>query len=69
MSLSSLAGIIGPSLFAGTFALFVSDHAPVELPGAPFLLASLLLVVALVLATASQRRWSFEAGAAAAPSH
>jgi DHA1 family tetracycline resistance protein-like MFS transporter len=43
MSLISLAGIIGPAIFAGSFGLFISDHAPVHLPGAPFLIAALLL--------------------------
>src|SRR5690606_26387150 len=32
MSLVSLAGIIGPLLFANTFALFISESAPLELP-------------------------------------
>jgi DHA1 family tetracycline resistance protein-like MFS transporter len=49
-SLASLAGIFGPALFTQIFALFISDHAPVHLPGAPFLLSSMLLVVAFVLA-------------------
>ncbi len=42
-SLASLAGIFGPALFTQVFALFISDHAPVHLPGAPFLLAAALL--------------------------
>lgn len=49
-SLASLAGIFGPALFTQIFALFISDHAPVHLPGAPFLLSSMLLLVAFVLA-------------------
>lgn len=55
MSLTSLAGIAGPALFASTFAWFVSDRAPLALPGAPFLVASALLLVALIVALASQR--------------
>jgi len=43
MSLVSLAGIIGPAIFAGSFGLFISDRAPLHLPGAPFLIAALLL--------------------------
>jgi MFS transporter, DHA1 family, tetracycline resistance protein len=43
MSLVSLAGIVGPMLFAGTFALFIGEHAPAKLPGAPWLLAAILL--------------------------
>ena len=45
-SLVSLAGIAGPAIFAGSFGWFVSDAAPVKLPGIPFLIAALLLVVA-----------------------
>ena len=50
MSLVSLAGIIGPLVFAGTFGYFIDDRAPVHLPGAPFLIASVLLCVAVVIA-------------------
>ncbi|MBO9717577.1 MAG: TCR/Tet family MFS transporter [Pseudoxanthomonas sp.] len=46
MSLTSLAGIIGPMLFANVFALFVGTHAPAQLPGAPWFLAALLLACA-----------------------
>jgi DHA1 family tetracycline resistance protein-like MFS transporter len=49
-SLASLAGIFGPAIFTQIFALFISDHAPVHLPGAPFLLSASLLVAAWVLA-------------------
>ena len=50
-SLASLAGIFGPALFANTFALFISDHAPVRhLPGVAFVLAAALLFVAAVIA-------------------
>ncbi|MEJ2791601.1 MULTISPECIES: TCR/Tet family MFS transporter [unclassified Pseudoxanthomonas] len=45
MSLVSLAGIVGPMMFAGTFALFIGKQAPAHLPGAPWLLAALLLAV------------------------
>lgn len=44
-SLSSLAGVIGPVLFAGSFGWFVSDRAPVHLPGIPSYLAAALLLV------------------------
>jgi len=50
MSLVSLAGIIGPAIFAGAFGLFISDHAPLHLPGAPFLIAALLLAGAVLIA-------------------
>jgi DHA1 family tetracycline resistance protein-like MFS transporter len=51
-SLSSVQGIasmIGPGLFTQIFARFIDPAGP-HLPGMPFLLASLLLVVALVVA-------------------
>ncbi|HEY5613616.1 MAG TPA: TCR/Tet family MFS transporter, partial [Lysobacter sp.] len=47
MSLVSLAGIVGPALFAGSFGLFIGKHAPMHLPGAPFLIAALLLATAI----------------------
>ncbi len=50
MSLVSLAGIIGPAIFAGAFGLFISDHAPLHLPGAPFLIAALMLAGAVLIA-------------------
>jgi MFS transporter, DHA1 family, tetracycline resistance protein len=49
-SLASLAGIFGPALFANLFALFISDHAPIHLPGISFVLAASLLVIAAILA-------------------
>jgi MFS transporter, DHA1 family, tetracycline resistance protein len=54
-SLASLAGIFGPAVFANLFALFISDHAPVHLPGIAFLLAGVLLAGATVLASYAVR--------------
>jgi DHA1 family tetracycline resistance protein-like MFS transporter len=48
-SLRSIAEIIGPGLFALVFAAFIRPAAPIHLPGAPFLLAALLLAAALAL--------------------
>ncbi|MDO5504906.1 MAG: TCR/Tet family MFS transporter [Pseudoxanthomonas suwonensis] len=50
MSLVALAGIIGPTLFAGSFGWFIGPQAPVHLPGIPFLIASVLLVAGFVVA-------------------
>jgi len=50
MSLISLAGVFGPLLFANVFALFIGTHAPAHLPGAPWLLAGLLLAAGWWLA-------------------
>lgn len=69
-SLASVAGIFGPALFTQVFALFIGDHAPVHLPGAPFLLSSALLAVAFVLAarvTAALRAAQPPAAPALAP--
>ena len=49
-SVNSIAQLVGPFLFTLTFAYFISAGAPLKLPGAPFLLASLLLLLALVIA-------------------
>lgn len=51
MSLVSLVGVFAPLMFAGTFGLFISDHAPAHLPGAPWLLAGAWLFLALLVAT------------------
>jgi DHA1 family tetracycline resistance protein-like MFS transporter len=48
-SIMGITGMIGPALFTFTFARAVSVPDPV-LPGAPFLLASLLVAAALFLA-------------------
>jgi DHA1 family tetracycline resistance protein-like MFS transporter len=49
-SVQSMSQLVGPFVFTLTFAHFIGDQAPVKLPGAPFLLASALLLLALVLA-------------------
>jgi DHA1 family tetracycline resistance protein-like MFS transporter len=49
-SLASLAGIFGPALFTQVFALFISDHAPAHVPGAPFLLSTALLALGWLIA-------------------
>ena len=49
MSLVSLAGVFAPLAFAGTFGLFISERAPVHLPGAAWFLAALLLSSAFLV--------------------
>src|SRR5438094_4099150 len=49
-SLMGLTGVIGPTLFTLIFAFFIGSQAPVNLPGAPFLLSALLMVSSLILA-------------------
>jgi DHA1 family tetracycline resistance protein-like MFS transporter len=48
----SLAMIIGPTIFGWTFATFIAPERALKIPGAPWFLAGLMLVVALILARA-----------------
>ena len=45
-----ITGLIGPGMFTLTFAFFIGDGRDWHLPGAPFFLAALLLVMALGVA-------------------
>ncbi len=49
MGLRGLSGLFSPFIFTYTFATFISNTS-VYLPGAPFLLSALLLVVAFLIA-------------------
>ncbi|HVU05806.1 MAG TPA: TCR/Tet family MFS transporter [Polyangiaceae bacterium] len=49
-SLLGIAGLTGPLAFSMVFAHFISKETSVYLPGAPFLLAALILVCAALLA-------------------
>ncbi len=49
-SLRGIAFMIGPVLFTGTFAFFIGAHRDLHLPGAPFILAALLLLGSMVVA-------------------
>jgi MFS transporter, DHA1 family, tetracycline resistance protein len=49
-SVQSVSQLVGPFLFTLTFAYFIGAQAPAKLPGAPFLLASVLLTLALLIA-------------------
>lgn len=49
-SLMSLAAIIGPLLMNNLFFYFTHGKAPVHLPGAPFLLAAVLMAVSAIIA-------------------
>lgn len=63
-SLASLAGIIGPPMCSGLFGYFISDKAPVLLPGAPFFVCSAITVVAVVLAKRALRSVTPHSGSA-----
>ena len=60
-SLMSLTNIVAPLLFtAGLFSYFTSGAAPVELPGAPFLVGSALLAIGLAVLIRVFRRFPAE---------
>ncbi|TMB78650.1 MAG: TCR/Tet family MFS transporter [Chloroflexi bacterium] len=54
-SLRSICTIITPGLYTGTFALFVGPLAGLGVPGAPFLLAAILLASAFAVLVRSAR--------------
>lgn len=56
-----IAGMIGPGLFTQTFSYFIHEDTVYHLPGAPFLLAAILLSCAFFLALATTRRRSAHA--------
>jgi DHA1 family tetracycline resistance protein-like MFS transporter len=49
-SLMGVANLIGPAIFTQAFALFIGANAPVYEPGAPFLLAAVILAAAMAVA-------------------
>lgn len=49
-SVTSMAGLIGPTVFTQSFAYFIDPSRTWILPGAPFFVAAALLAAALVLA-------------------
>ena len=49
-SLVGLASLIGPTVFTQIFAASISTHAELGLPGAPYLLAAVLVFAAMLLA-------------------
>jgi DHA1 family tetracycline resistance protein-like MFS transporter len=59
-SVQSISQLLGPSVFTLTFAYFIGAQTPLRLPGAPFFLASALVLMALGIAarTLASRRGS-----------
>jgi MFS transporter, DHA1 family, tetracycline resistance protein len=49
-SVQSISQLLGPSVFTLTFAYFIGAQTPLHLPGAPFFLASVLVLLALGIA-------------------
>jgi DHA1 family tetracycline resistance protein-like MFS transporter len=54
-SLRALTGMVGPVLFTQVFSMAIAEKAKVHLPGAPYYLAGLLLVVAMGMAAVAAR--------------
>jgi DHA1 family tetracycline resistance protein-like MFS transporter len=54
-SVQSVSQLVGPFLFTLTFAYFIGQQAPVKLPGAPFYVASALVVLAILVAARTLR--------------
>jgi DHA1 family tetracycline resistance protein-like MFS transporter len=54
-SLLGIAGLFGPAVFTLEFATFIGKDAPLFLPGAPYLLAGLILLAAMTLAAVVTR--------------
>jgi DHA1 family tetracycline resistance protein-like MFS transporter len=48
-SLQAIAALIGPGIFTQTFAVFIGPRAELQMPGAPFYVAALLLGASLVV--------------------
>src|SRR5215218_6668718 len=49
-SVQSVSQLVGPFLFTLTFSYFIGASAPWQLPGAPFLLAAVLMVACVAIA-------------------
>lgn len=55
-SLMSLSSIFGPLVMTDAFYFFTKSNAPVQFPGAPYLLASLLMLLSALLAIRSFKK-------------
>lgn len=60
-SIQSLTGIVGPIVVTHLFGYFISDRAPIHLPGAAFFFSSILVVIGIAIAVRSLRRPEFRA--------
>jgi MFS transporter, DHA1 family, tetracycline resistance protein len=49
-AIMAITGLIGPVLFTVIFARFIGPQRDLHLPGAPFLVAMALMIVAMALA-------------------
>ena len=55
-SMMSASAIIGPPMMTNTFYFFTHKSAPIQLPGAPFILGSFLMLVSTFLAYYSLKK-------------
>jgi MFS transporter, DHA1 family, tetracycline resistance protein len=55
-SLMSASAIIGPPLMSNVFYFFTHDEAPFQFPGAPFVLAGVLMIISTLIAFFSFRK-------------
>jgi DHA1 family tetracycline resistance protein-like MFS transporter len=55
-SLTSTTSIFGPLIMTNLFSFFTSPKAPIYLPGAPFYLGSLLIIISALLARRGLKR-------------
>ncbi|WP_018342656.1 TCR/Tet family MFS transporter [Cytophaga aurantiaca] len=56
-SLMSVTSIIGPPLMNNLFSYFTGEGAPIELPGAPFLLGALMIAASVYLSVRTLRKY------------
>ena len=55
-SLMSASAIIGPPMMSTVFYFFTHDEAPFKFPGAPFVLASILMLLSTIIAYLSFKK-------------
>jgi DHA1 family tetracycline resistance protein-like MFS transporter len=55
-SLNALTGVVGPLIATNIFRFFISESAPIQLPGAPFFLGAVFTLIGIVLAVNTFRR-------------
>lgn len=67
-SVTSVTSVLGPLLATNLFGYFVSARAPVQVPGIPFFMGSVLIAVGLLVALRTFRRLPVAAPEAAAVS-
>ena len=57
-SIQAISELAAPFIFTGVYAYFIAPTQPVQMPGAPFYLAALFLVVAVLMAWQARNKTS-----------